>query len=139
MSLYRVYHPYWDWECYVNGMWRRVDKSEYSKMLNDAIAFTGDHLKYGEAMQKVVLEWPKTMEHHLTNPSINKKAFIGHCAVCYKLSIPEYIVRDAWKRLTDRQRLLANLEADRSYKIWINEYKKKSRGLQETMEVQVLF
>ena len=108
-------------------------------MLNDAIAFTGDHLKYGEAMQKVVLEWPKTMEHHLTNPSINKKAFIGHCAVCYKLSIPEYIVRDAWKRLTDRQRLLANLEADRSYKIWINEYKKKSRGLQETMEVQVLF
>lgn len=37
------------------------------------------------------------MKNFLTNSSINRKAYLGHCAVFYKLQIPEYIVRISWK------------------------------------------
>jgi len=139
MSLYRVYYPYWDWECYKAGMWRKVNRIEYDTMLKKAISFTGNHKAYGKAMRTVISAWPNTMQHHLTNSSINRKAFIGHCAVSYKLDIPEYIVRAAWKHLTEDQRRLANIQAEKAYKIWLHEYKAKSEGLYKTLGVQVLF
>lgn len=98
-------------------MWKNKSDNEEA-LLIDAIEFTSDHKKYGEAMREVVYKWNNTVKNHLTNKSINRKAFIGHCAVFYKIQIPEYIVRMAWKHLTDNQRLLANLEAEQTIKEW---------------------
>ena len=69
-------------------MWSKVDKITESKMLETAIEFTGNHTLYGNAMRDVVYKWNNTMKNHLTNPSINRRAFLGHCAVFYKLQIP---------------------------------------------------
>jgi hypothetical protein len=99
-------------------MWSKVDKITESKMLETAIEFTGNHTLYGNAMRDVVYKWNNTMKNHLTNPSINRRAFLGHCAVFYKLQIPEYIVRSAWKHLTEEQRRLADLEAETTIKEW---------------------
>lgn len=123
--MIRVYRPFWEWEDYNSGMWRKIDREDENKMLNEAINFTGDHKIYGGAMIEVVHKWPNTMEHNLTNASINKLAFIGHCAVQYKLNIPEYIVRMAWKHLSNEQRTLANEQALLAYKNWRYEYNKK--------------
>jgi len=114
----RVYIKYWKWECYRSGMWRRVDNVTSDKMLYDAILFMENHIEYGNAMRNVIYKWNNTMINHLTNKSINRKAFLGHCAVFYKLKIPEYIVRKAWKHLTDKQRYLADNEAEKTIKDW---------------------
>lgn len=119
------YTPYWTWECYKNGMWEKVDKTIFPSMLEEAIEFTSDHIKYGYAMIEVSGIWVNTMINHLTNPSINQKAFIGHCAVSYKLGIPEYITRAAWKKLTKEQQILANMEAEKAIKKWKIQYIKK--------------
>ena len=79
----RIYIPYFDWEDWINGMWRTVDKSEYEKYLKWAIEFTGNHLEYGNAMSLVIGKWENTMLHNLTNQSMNKRAFLGHCACCF--------------------------------------------------------
>ena len=121
----QVYKPYWKWECYNNGMWNKVDKLTEENMLKTAIEFTGNHILYGEQMRKVVYEWANTIEHHLTNKGINRRAFLGHCAVFYKLQIPEYIVRKAWKHLTDNQRILADNEAEKTIKEWELWYMRK--------------
>ena len=121
----QVYKPYWKWECYNNGMWNKVDNITEQKMLKTAIEFTGNHILYGEQMRKVVYKWSNTIEHHLTNTSTNRRAFLGHCAVFYKLQIPEYIVRKAWKHLTDKQRILADNEAEKTIKEWELWYKTK--------------
>jgi len=114
----QVYIPYYKWECYKNGMWFKVDKSTEIKMLELAIKFIGNYLQYGKAMSEVVYIWENTMKNHLTNKSINRRAFLGHCAVFYKHQIPEYIVRKAWKHLTNKQQALADNVAEKTIKEW---------------------
>ena len=106
-------------------MWSKVDKITEAKMLKTAIEVTGDHASYGKAMNQVIYKWKNTMKNNLTNQSINRRAFLGHCAVFYKLQIPEYIVRSAWKHLTDEQRRLADIQAENNIKEWELWYMRK--------------
>jgi hypothetical protein len=106
-------------------MWSKVNKVAESKMLVKAIEFTGDHILYGEQMKIVAYKWHNTMKNHLTNTSINRRAFLGHCAVFYKYQIPEYIVRKAWKELNNKQRELADLVAEKTIKEWELWYTKR--------------
>jgi len=127
----QVYIPYWDWEDWKCGMWRKVNNEEEKIMLKEAIIFTGDHVLYGSAMREVVVEWHNTMLNSLINISINRRAFLGHCAVCYKINIPESIVRMAWKVLTENQRMLADNEAQKTINEWEINHKK---GLMNTLK-----
>lgn len=121
----QVYLPYWKWECYKSGMWNKVSSAQEHEMLKLAIEFTGNHILYGKAMKDVVFKWNNTMENHLTNVSINRKAFLGQCAVFFKYQIPEYIVRKAWKSLTIKQQILADNVAQQTIKEWELWYKRK--------------
>lgn len=133
-----IYIPYWDWEDFKNGMWN-TDVTDENKLLQLAIEFTGDCEKYGSAMLKVIFEWKQTMINSLTNTSINQKAFVGQCAVCFELGIPEYITRMAWKELTDRQRIDANKKADYAIKIWRKNYEEENFKLHPHLGTQMLF
>ena len=104
-------------------MWLKSDNE--SELLKKAIEFTGNHILYGNAMNDVIYKWHHTMENHLTNLSINRRAFLGHCAVFYRLQIPEYIVRKAWKELNNKQRDLADNQAEKFIKEWELWYTKK--------------
>lgn len=125
----QVYTPYTKWECYKNGMWSKVDVSSEQKMLQIAIDFTSDHVSYGSAMREVVFAWENSMINFLTNKSINRRAYLGHCAVSFKLGIPEYIVRMAWKHLTPKQQQLADLVAEKTIKEWEIWYMRKLKNI----------
>jgi len=125
----QVYTPYTKWECYKNGMWSKVDVNSEQKMLQIAIGFTSDHVSYGSAMREVVFAWENSMLNFLTNKSINRRAYLGHCAVSFKLGIPEYIVRMAWKHLTPKQQQLADLVAERTIKEWEIWYMRKLKNI----------
>lgn len=126
MRIKQVFVPYWEWEDYKNGMWRKLPKSQESEMLNKAIQFTGDWTRYGEAMGRVVKEWGRTMLNSLTNSSINKRAFLGHCACSLDFNCPEYITRMAWKELNDNQRLEADKVAQETIDNYLCELRLKS-------------
>lgn len=117
MIIKRVYIPYWLWEDWLNGMWL---KAEFD--LQTCIDFTGNHLKYGQAMKQVIVAWPNTMLNSLTNPSVNKRAFLGHCAASFAIGCPEYITRMAWRELTDEQRYLADKVAQETIDEWKENY-----------------
>lgn len=121
----QVYIQYWYWEDYQNGMWRKVGKDEEGKYFEKVLAFTSDHIKYGNAMKVVIKKWANTMLNSLTNKSINKRAFLGHCACSYKLNCPEYITRMAWKHLTNKQRSLADMVAQKTIDKWLINYEQK--------------
>lgn len=119
-----------EWEDFKNGMWRTLPKDEEHDMLVKVIEFTGDHVKYGEAMKRVVYEWPRTMLNSLTNTSINHRAFVGQCACCIEFNCPGYITRMAWKELTNTQRFLADAVAQKVIDSWkIFHYNKKQLKL----------
>ncbi len=130
----QVYPPYDVWEDFKTGMWRKVSPQDEISMLAEAIDFTGNHVKYGLAMMRVIREWPLTCEHNLTDNSINQKAFIGHCAVCLQLGIPEYITRVAWSYLTKEQQDKANERAQYAIDTWKLDFNsKKLRCAQEVI------
>ena len=108
MRIKQQFVPWWEWEDYINGMWRKLPKDEEPEAIERAIEFTGDWLRYGKAMQSVSMAWPRTMLNSLSNKSINRRAFIGHCAVTFEIGIPEYITRLAWAELTNEQRFHAD-------------------------------
>ncbi len=121
----RIYHHYEKWEDFKAGMWKRCLPEDEKELLEKAIEFTGNHVKYGLAMMRVIREWPLTCEHNLTDNSINHKAFIGHCAVCLQLDIPEYITRLAWSYLNKDQQDKANERAQYAYEMWKLDYNSK--------------
>lgn len=114
----QVFIPYWKWEDYKCGMWRKETKTYEQDNLASIIAFTGNHIEYGKAMITVIDNWKFSCLHNLTNKSINRKAWIGHAACCIKHRYPEYLVREAWKYLTDNQRSLANQQAELAISLW---------------------
>ncbi len=131
----QVYIPYWEWEDYLNGMWSKGD----STRLQEAVTFTSNHILYGEAMKEVITAWPRTMLNSLTNPSINKRAFLGHCAVSYKLGIQEVITRAAWKELTDTQRYDADKVAQETIDEWTSNYERANIKLHKPVGTAMLF
>lgn len=135
MRFKRVYHPIWLWEEVEANMWGEVKNKSIA--LRRAIAFTGDHKLYGRFMMRVVNEWKYSCENALTDYSLNRKAWVGHAACALAKGIPEDITRQAWGKLTDEQRLLANKEAERAIQHWEHNYA-KSIGLCPDMEDALL-
>jgi hypothetical protein len=134
----RQYVPYYDWEDYINGMWRKLSAEDELLYLPKAIEFTGNHIVYGNAMGEVIEKWSKTMLNSLTNKSINRRAFLGHCAVQYKINCPEYITRMAWGLLSNEQRYEADLIAEKHIKHWEYEFKTNNRKLYKGLGEQML-
>jgi hypothetical protein len=115
-NLTRIYHPYWDWEEVDHNMWGSVKNRKH--FLKLAIYFTGDHIKYGRFMIKVVNKWKFSCEHNLTDLSQNRKAWIGHAACALALGCPEDITRQAWGHLSDLQQAQANKKAATAIAEW---------------------
>ena len=129
----QIYHPYTLWEDWKAGMWRKESKEYEIANLPAIIRFTGNHKSYGKYMNLVVNKWFYSCEHNLSNPSINKKAWLGHAACALYKSYPEYLVRQAWGHLTDKQRDLANQQAHNAIETW----KKKYENISERGKIDV--
>ena len=114
----KIWHPYTEWEDWKNGMWRTVTGRDRLRYLKKAIEFTGDSTLYGSYMHRVIVEWPTSCEHHLTDVNQNRKAWIGHAATCLAIKCPEDITRSAWGHLTKRQQDQANAEAQAAIEAW---------------------
>jgi hypothetical protein len=135
MKFKRVYHDYRNLEEVAHNMWGEATDNRVA--LEQAIAFTSDHVEYGKHMLRVVNEWPISCENALTDYNQNRKAWIGHAACALALSVPEDIVRKAWGYLTDEQRFLANREADRAIRHWEHAYA-ESKGVHRDMGAALL-
>lgn len=116
--MIKIWHPYTSWEDWKSGMWATVSGAKRTRLLRQAIDFTGNAKLYGSYMRRVIVEWPTACEHHLTDLNINRKAWIGHAATCLAIQCPEDITRAAWGYLTEEQRDAANLEAELAIQAW---------------------
>ena len=127
--MVRVWHPYWLWEDWKAGMWRKVSADERKSMLKKAIEFTGNHELYGQYMLRAVREWPIACEHNLTEEAMNRLAWIGHAATCIAIDCPEDITRQAWGYLTQQQRDDANRQAEIALNEWMRTYERQDSQL----------
>jgi hypothetical protein len=135
IKLQQVYHRVQEWEEVTHNMWGKVtDRNAY---IQRAIQFTGNHIEYGRYMLRVCEEWPISTDNAFTDPYLNHRAWVGHAACALAFNCPEDIVRQAWRFLTDEQKLLANKEASRAIADWRRAYI-KDRGLRPDVAAEML-
>ncbi|MGZ3694115.1 MAG: hypothetical protein ACXWQO_07935 [Bdellovibrionota bacterium] len=123
--MQKVWHPYTAWECFTLGMWNFAESKDRNALLREAIKFTGNAELYGSWMMKVIVAWPVSCEHHLTDDSSNRRAYIGHAAACLAIQCPEDITRKAWGFLSRYQQDEANHKADLAIAEWERIYERR--------------
>jgi hypothetical protein len=130
----RLYHQYWSWEDYKNGMYSQNDLNESDVVKNCIKLLTDLDLFYKNSIL-VIENWIISTEENLTNKSNNRRAWIGQSACCYYCKANEKQTKLAWKTITDKQKTDANLLADKIIKI----YETKNRKIYSQLGKEMLF
>lgn len=117
----RIYHPYDKWEDFKLGFYDNCSgEIKKSKIESVQMLFNSEKLTH-EYMSKVINEWKYSCEHNLSNPSMNKIAYIGQGACCIYDSVPSTITMEAWNTLSKDIQDRSNKIAE----IYLNEFLKR--------------
>lgn len=106
---------YKNWEDWQNGMYRDVSKEEYLKFVEASISVLRDPKN---AMAKVVEEWPMSSRQNLSDFKSNRRSWLGQAACCLQANSPEQCTREAWGKLTNKERINANKIAEKTIRKW---------------------
>jgi len=116
----RIFHTFEKWECAKAGFYETKPprgftadncRSLYCELLSDIPAFEA-------ALASVVTEWRHSCEHYLTNAAMNRIAWLGQAALCYRHGIPAEF-RGGYGLLTEAQQLAADEAALKWLNVWM--------------------
>jgi len=117
----RIFHTFEKWECQAAGFYEGKPpagmtpdncRAFYRELLSDIPEFE-------RVLALVVSEWRHSCEHYLTNSSMNRIAWLGQAALCYKHGIPSEF-RGGYGLLTEAQQLAADEAALRALNTWLS-------------------
>ncbi len=83
-------------------------KTEDEDLIRKSVYLLTNSVLFLETCKSVVKDWRITTSVHLTNNTINKKAWIGQASCNYLYKVPELLTRVAWGKLTKDQQENAN-------------------------------
>lgn len=108
----RQWHPYWQWEDYLAGMYEPPATEHLDRLASDAVAVLASPCEFLGWASRVIKEWPIAAAHNLTAVGGNRRAWVGQAACCLARGVPEIATRAAWKQLSQDQQDTANAVAD---------------------------
>ena len=117
----RIYHTWDKWECYPagffevhppNGMSDDDCLNRYKELLLDIPEFL-------RIMRLIIREWKHSCEHNLTNDRMNRIAWMGQAALCYKYGIPARY-RGGYHLLSDSEKMAADNAAVEVINEWMD-------------------
>jgi len=79
--------------------------------------FLSDVGRFEKGLRRVLSEWPVSCEHFLSNPSMNRIAWLGQAAMCIEAGVPA-VYRGGFKFLSSSCQEDANALALRYLKLW---------------------
>ena len=113
----RIYHPWDPREAYPFDFYKNCTGQDKEFKLQSVVNMFNSAIDTERCMNYVVDNWKSSMEHNLTNNSMNKIAYIGQCACAYYDNIPSTATMEGWSLLsdevTDRSNLLAQDAIDK--------------------------
>lgn len=116
----RIFHTFDKWECHARGFYESKPpkgmtadncRALYRELLSDIPEFE-------RILDCVISEWKNSCEHYLTNGAMNRIAWLGQAALCYKHGIPSEF-RGGYGLLTEAQQLAADEAALRALNRWM--------------------
>lgn len=127
----RIYHTWEKWECYRAGFFEVLPPKGLTDndCLNLYRRLLLDTKEFKKILRKVIKQWRYSCEHNLTNERMNRIAWMGQAALCYKYKIPSKY-RGGYHLLSDSQKLAA----DKTALVAINEWMKLNKHPRLTLE-----
>jgi hypothetical protein len=110
--IQRIYHKWDEWECYRAGFFNEQPPKgmTFDYCQNKYAEFLRDLKLFKKSAYRVIDEWPNSTEHNLTNPNMNRIAWIGQSSMCIHYSIPSKY-RGGYHLLKPEEQLEADLTA----------------------------
>ena len=104
----RVFHTYDKWECFEAGFYATkvegMNKEECQTRFRD---FFRNLPLFEKNLDFIITNWRYSCEHYLSNPAMNRIAWLGQAAVCLSEGIPSSF-RSGWSLLTEQEQDAAN-------------------------------
>jgi hypothetical protein len=113
----QIFHPHDKWECHKEGFFKGFDNSKL-QLVVDMFENSQETKKY---MQMVIDNWTNSCEHNLTNPTINKIAWLGQSAACLFCGASSETTKKAWHYVSEPKRNEANIIAKNIIETYLNE------------------
>lgn len=115
----RVYHTYDKWECHKAGFYspnapKDMTKEDCEKAYSVFLSGPG----FSPALDRVITEWPTSCEHYLSNPNMNRIAWLGQAAMCIATGIPSAF-RGGFNLLSESERKSADEIAFHALNKWL--------------------
>lgn len=114
----QIYHPWHLWEDHKNGFYNNCSGEEKKKKKELVLEMFSSEEETRRCMLFVVENWKYSMEHNLTNSSVNKIAYIGQCACCYYAGISNTVTMETWGTLPEDVRERSNRIAEEILNHW---------------------
>ena len=89
---------------------------------------------FEECLISVTSEWVNSCEHYLTNPAMNRIAWLGQASLSYKYQIPSKFC-GGFNLLSDEEKDNANNLAYKYLCKWLENYDLPSVTLEEAMSI----
>ncbi len=105
----RIYHTWDKWECFPAGLYEQTAPRKMTAVeANGAYAmFLKDSARFSKALERVLIEWPSSCEHYLSNEKMNRIAWLGQAAMCIDTGISNNF-RSGFNLLSTAQQNEAN-------------------------------
>ena len=131
----RIFHTYEKWECVgynfygtkKEGLTSQECEEKFRELLSDLDLFE-------ECLISVTSEWVNSCEHYLTNPAMNRIAWLGQASLSYKYQIPSKFC-GGFNLLSDEEKDNANNLAYKYLCKWLESYDLPSVTLEEAMSI----
>lgn len=116
-KIKQVFHNHDLWEDYKAGFYGYdFDDYELKHELSKDLLGSAEHFK--EVALQMIEKWPYACEHNLTDPSVNKIAYIGQASCCFNHGAPSELVKKAWWEIPEKNRNEADNVAREVLNIW---------------------
>ncbi len=119
------FHHFSKWEDYKFGFYNTTCENieEHIKKSVNLLSNQDEFYKYAK---RIIDEWFFSCEQNLTDPSLNKIAYIGQSSCCLANNTPAFVTRLAWSYIDEVDQLLANKTAKKILKEW--QYRNMTKG-----------
>ncbi len=121
MKIDQKFHHFEKWEDFKGGLFNS-SCDFYDEKLNFSIELLSDQERFLEIGIDMCVNWAYAAEQNLTDTSMNRRAWLGQATCCFHHEAPDYVTKDAWWKLSEETRKLANATADKILADWQSKY-----------------
>lgn len=116
----QAFAHYESWECFNQGFYKpKCGHTEVEICQSEALLCSP--VRFAEAIDNLISQWPVSAAVHLSNSSINRRAWLGQTACFLIHGACDECTKAAWRRMSETDQWIANEVAEQKIRKW-NQY-----------------